>query len=76
MKKVLSVIAIAALSASFVACGPSAEEEAAAKAKADSLLNAMTGAFAAAADTAAAAVVADTTTAAVATETAVATEKK
>ena len=38
MKKVLSIIAIAAVSATFVACGPSAEEVAAQeKAKADSL---------------------------------------
>ncbi len=38
MKKVLSIIAIAAVSATFVACGPSAEELAAQeKAKADSL---------------------------------------
>jgi len=58
MKKVLSVIAIAALSASFVACGPSAEEQAAAQAKADSLANAIKEAFSASAvDTAAPAVV-------------------
>ena len=38
MKKVLSIVAIAALSASFVACGPSKEEmEAKEKAKADSI---------------------------------------
>lgn len=36
MKKVLSIIAVAALSATFVACGPSKEEiEAREKAKAD-----------------------------------------
>jgi hypothetical protein len=38
MKKVLSIIAVAALSATFVACGPSKEEiEAKEKAKADSI---------------------------------------
>ncbi len=38
MKKVLSIIAVAALSATFVACGPSKEEiEAREKAKADSI---------------------------------------
>jgi hypothetical protein len=38
MKKVLSLIAVAALTATFVACGPSKEElEAAEKAKADSI---------------------------------------
>lgn len=45
MKKVLSVIAIAALSASFVACGPSAEEKAAEQAKLDSAAKALTDAF-------------------------------
>lgn len=41
MKKVLSVIAIAAVSAVFVACGPSKEEqEAAAKRVADSIATA------------------------------------
>jgi len=38
MKKVLSIVAVAALSAAFVACGPSKEElEAREKAKADSI---------------------------------------
>jgi hypothetical protein len=38
MKKVFSIIAVAALSAAFVACGPSKEEiEAREKAKADSI---------------------------------------
>ena len=38
MKKVLSIVAVAALSAAFVACGPSKEEiEAKEKAKADSI---------------------------------------
>ena len=38
MKKVFSIIAVAALTATFVACGPSKEElEAAEKAKADSI---------------------------------------
>jgi len=38
MKKVLSIIAVAAISATFVACGPSKEEmEAKEKAKADSI---------------------------------------
>jgi hypothetical protein len=38
MKKVLSIIAVAALSAAFVSCGPSKEEiEAKEKAKADSV---------------------------------------
>ncbi len=38
MKKVLSIITVAALSATFVACGPSKEEiEAKEKAKADSI---------------------------------------
>ncbi len=38
MKKVLSIIAVAALSATFVACGPSKEEiEAKEKLKADSI---------------------------------------
>ena len=38
MKKVLSIVAIAAMSAAFVACGPSKEEiEAREKAKADSI---------------------------------------
>lgn len=38
MKKVLSIIAVAALSAAFVSCGPSKEEiEAKEKAKADSI---------------------------------------
>jgi len=45
VKKVLSVIAIAALSASFVACGPSAEEKAAEQAKLDSAAKALTDAF-------------------------------
>ena len=38
MKKVLSIVAVAALSAAFVSCGPSKEEiEAREKAKADSV---------------------------------------
>ncbi len=38
MKKVLSIVAVAALSAAFVSCGPSKEEiEAKEKAKADSI---------------------------------------
>ena len=38
MKKVLSIVAVAALTAAFVACGPSKEEiEAKEKAKADSI---------------------------------------
>jgi len=38
MKKVFSIIAVAGLTATFVACGPSKEElEAAEKAKADSI---------------------------------------
>lgn len=38
MKKVLSIVAVAALSAAFVSCGPSKEEiEAREKAKADSI---------------------------------------
>jgi hypothetical protein len=38
MKKVLSIVAVAALTAAFVACGPSKEEiEAREKAKADSI---------------------------------------
>ncbi len=38
MKKVLSIVAVAALSAAFVACGPSKEQiEAAEKMKADSI---------------------------------------
>lgn len=38
MKKVLSIVAVAAISATFVACGPSKEEiEAAEKKKADSI---------------------------------------
>ena len=38
MKKVLSIVAVAALTAGFVACGPSKEEmEAREKAKADSI---------------------------------------
>jgi hypothetical protein len=38
MKKVLSIVAVAALSAAFVACGPSKEQiEAQEKAKADSI---------------------------------------
>ncbi len=38
MKKVLSIVAVAAISATFVACGPSKEEiEAAEKRKADSI---------------------------------------
>jgi hypothetical protein len=42
MKKVFSIIAVAALTATFVACGPSKEElEAAEKAKADSIAAAM-----------------------------------
>jgi hypothetical protein len=42
MKKVFSIIAVAALTATFVACGPNKEElEAAEKAKADSIAAAM-----------------------------------
>lgn len=46
MKKVFSIIAVAVLATSFVACGPSAEEKAkmeeAAKRQADSIANALT----------------------------------
>jgi len=73
MKKVLSVIAIAALSVSFVAC-TSAAEEAKKKAEADSLAKALTSAFdqlGAALDSTAKA-----TTDSVAVTTPAATEKK
>ena len=44
MKKVFSIIAVAAMTASVVACGPSAEEKAAEEARvADSLANAKGG---------------------------------
>lgn len=77
MKKVLSVIAIAALSASFVACGPSAEEKAAEQAKLDSAANALKDAFGqlgAALDSAAATV--DTAAAATTTPATEATTEK
>lgn len=78
MKKVLSIVAIAALSAGFVACGPSAEEkaklEAEATRKADSIKAALEASLTQAVDAAAAVV--DSAAAATTETTAPATEEK
>lgn len=72
MKKVFSILAIAAIATSFVACGPSAEEKAkaeeAAKRAADSLAAALNSALTAAIDSAANAVTDSAATTAPATE--------
>ncbi|MDP2387921.1 MAG: hypothetical protein Q8M29_16225 [Bacteroidota bacterium] len=73
MKKVLSVIAIAALSVAFVSCGPS-EAEKAEQAKQDSIkaaeiANALLGPLTSAIDSAATTVVDSTATAVEATTT-------
>jgi ABC-type uncharacterized transport system auxiliary subunit len=74
MKKVMSIIAVALFTATFVACGPSAEEKAKmeerAKQVADSIANAISESMNAATEEAAPA--ADSTAAAATTETAAA----
>ncbi|HEY1054609.1 MAG TPA: hypothetical protein VGE24_05720 [Emticicia sp.] len=71
MKKVMSIIAVALFTATFVSCGPSAEEKAKmeerAKIVADSIANAITNSMNAA--TTETVAPADTTTAAPATAT-------
>lgn len=78
MKKVLSLIVVAAIATAFVACGPSAEEkakmEAQAKLTADSIAAALEASLKGAVDAAAATV--DSTAAAAETTTAAATEEK
>ena len=75
MKKVMSIIAVALFTATFVACGPSAEEKAKmeenAKRVADSIANAISASMGAATEAAPAA----DTTAAAATATPAAEEK-
>jgi hypothetical protein len=76
MKKVFSIIAVAALATSFVACGPSADEkakmEAEAKAKEDSIKRADSIANAATMEATVDTTAATTETAAATTETAAA----